>query len=393
MDFGVLPPEVNSARMYAGPGAGPMMAAAAAWNALAAELGSAAASYQEVITELTGEQWLGPASASMAAAAAPFVAWMSSTAAAAERAATQATASGAAYEAAFAMTVPPPVIAANRAQLAALVATNFLGQNTPAIMATEAHYIEMWAQDAAAMYGYAASSANAATLNPLTAPAPNTNPAGLAGQAAAVSTAGTQSGLSQLVSGLPNQVQALASPLAAPAASATPGGFLSDFINSTQNIGIWNSIQTYSQAAGNIAAWNMFGGIMGGIGAAKAENVLPAAATMGAGGLAGTVAAGAVAPAGATGFAGAPVLAGVGQASSVGGLSVPASWSAATPAGTGSAALAGTGWAAAAEEATPVAAVPAGMPSVASAGRGGFGFGAPRYGFKPTVMPKSVVVG
>ncbi|KPN45972.1 PPE family protein [Mycobacterium intracellulare] len=396
MDFGVLPPEINSARMYAGPGAGPMMAAAAAWNGLAAELGSAAASYQEVITDLTGEQWLGPASASMAAAAAPYVAWMSSTAAAAERTATQATASAAAYEAAFAMTVPPPVVAANRAQLAALVATNFLGQNTPAIMATEAHYMEMWAQDAAAMYGYAASSANAATLNPLTAPAPNTNPAGLAGQAAAVSTAGTQSGLSQLVSTLPNQVQALAFPLAGsagPSASATPGGFLSDFIKSTQNIGIWNTIQTYSQQAGNIAAWNMFGGIMGGIGAAKAGDVLPAAATAGAGGLAGTAAAAAVVPAGATGFAGAPVLAGVGQASSVGGLSVPASWSAATPAGTGSATLAGTGWTAAAEEATPVAAVPAGMPSAASAGRGGFGFGAPRYGFKPTVVPKSVVVG
>jgi PPE-repeat protein len=32
-----------------------------------------------------------------------------------------------------------------------LVATNFLGQNTPAIAATEAQYAEMWAQDAAVM--------------------------------------------------------------------------------------------------------------------------------------------------------------------------------------------------------------------------------------------------
>ena len=54
------------------------------------------------------------------------------------------------------MTVPPPVIAANRAQLMALIATNFFGQNTPAIAATEAHYSEMWVQDATAMYGYAA---------------------------------------------------------------------------------------------------------------------------------------------------------------------------------------------------------------------------------------------
>ena len=59
------------------------------------------------------------------------------------------------------MTVPPPVIAANRSLLAALVATNFFGQNTPAIAATEIQYAEMWAQDAVAMYGYAASSASA----------------------------------------------------------------------------------------------------------------------------------------------------------------------------------------------------------------------------------------
>ncbi len=144
---------------------------------------------------------------------------MNTTAAAAEHAASQAMASAAAFEAAFAMTVPPPLIAANRAQLAALVATNFLGQNTPAIMANEALYAEMWAQDAAAMYGYAASSAGAGTLNPLTSPAPISNPAGLAGQAAAVTQAatsctGTQAGLSHLVSNLPGAMQGLAAPLA-----------------------------------------------------------------------------------------------------------------------------------------------------------------------------------
>ncbi len=39
-----------------------------------------------------------------------------------------------------------------------LIATNLLGHNTPAIAATEAQYVEMWAQDVAAMFGYAASS-------------------------------------------------------------------------------------------------------------------------------------------------------------------------------------------------------------------------------------------
>ena len=53
MDFGALPPEINSARMYAGPGPESMLAAAAAWNGLAGELHSAAASYGSVISELT----------------------------------------------------------------------------------------------------------------------------------------------------------------------------------------------------------------------------------------------------------------------------------------------------------------------------------------------------
>src|SRR5580693_8744293 len=161
MDFAVLPPEINSGRMYAGAGSGPLLAAAAAWNGLASELSSAATSYQSTVSELTGGAWLGPSSASMAAAAAPYVAWMNTTAAQAEQTASQLASAVAAYEAAFAATVPPPVIAANRALLASLVATNILGQNTPAIAATEAQYADMWAQDAAAMYGYAGASAAA----------------------------------------------------------------------------------------------------------------------------------------------------------------------------------------------------------------------------------------
>jgi PPE-repeat protein len=80
MDFGALPPEINSARMYAGPGSGPMLAAASAWDALAAELGSAGSTYSSVVSSLAEQSWLGPASASMAAAAAPYVEWMGATA-------------------------------------------------------------------------------------------------------------------------------------------------------------------------------------------------------------------------------------------------------------------------------------------------------------------------
>ncbi len=187
MEFGALPPEINSGRMYSGPGPGSMLAAAAAWEKLAADLYSTAASYSAVVSGLTADGWTGPSSLSMAGAAATYVAWLNGAATQTEEAAGRGQAAASAFETAFAATVPPPVIAANRAQLAMLVATNFLGINTAAIMATEAQYAEMWAQDAAAMYGYAGSSAAAATLTPFTAPKQNTNPAGLGAQSAAVS--------------------------------------------------------------------------------------------------------------------------------------------------------------------------------------------------------------
>ena len=169
VDFGALTPEVNSARMYAGPGSSSLQAAASAWNGLAAELQSAAQGYETVITQLSSDEWTGAASASMASAAQPYVSWMNTTAAQAEQAATQAQAAAAAYEQAFATTVAPPLVAANRAETAAAVQANVFGQYTPLIAQLEAQYGQMWAQDAAAMYGYAGSSASAASLNPLRA--------------------------------------------------------------------------------------------------------------------------------------------------------------------------------------------------------------------------------
>jgi PPE-repeat protein len=213
MDFAMLPPEVNSGRMYAGPGSGPMLAAAAAWDGLAAELQSTAASYTTAVSELTGGPWLGPSSASMAAAAATYLDWMTTAAGQAEQTAMQAKAAAAAYEAAFAMTVPPSVIAANRTLLAALVATNVLGQNTAAIAATETDYAEMWAQDAAAMYGYAGSASAASTLTPFTSPPSTTNPAGQAAQA--VVSQGPR-----VISAIPQALQALATSTAVAPQSA-----------------------------------------------------------------------------------------------------------------------------------------------------------------------------
>ncbi|HEU4361513.1 MAG TPA: PPE family protein [Mycobacterium sp.] len=176
MDFALLPPEINSGRMYTGPGAAPMLAAAAAWDALATELESAAVGCSAVLSSLIGHVWSGPAAAAMTNGAAPYVAWLQAASAKAEQTAMQANTVAAAYEAAFAATVPPAVVAANRALLATLVATNFLGQNTPAIAATEAQYGEMWAQDAAAMYGYAAAAAPTSALPSFDQPPQTANP-------------------------------------------------------------------------------------------------------------------------------------------------------------------------------------------------------------------------
>ncbi|SOJ57046.1 putative PPE family protein PPE32 [Mycobacterium simulans] len=169
-----VPPEINSGRMYAGLGSASLMDSAAAWQALSVQLGSAGAAFQAVIEALTSTAWLGPSSITMALAAAPYVVWMIATAEQCQGAAAAAAAAAAAFEAARAGVVPPPVIAQNRAQLAALLSTNFMGFNTPAIMANETHYGQMWAQDTATMYSFAGQASGiTGTLIPFTAPLPN----------------------------------------------------------------------------------------------------------------------------------------------------------------------------------------------------------------------------
>jgi PPE-repeat protein len=207
MDFGTLPPEVNSARMYSGPGPGTLLAASAQWEELAVEMHVAAGRCESVIAELISGSWTGPSSRAMTAAVLPYTGWVRSTAAQCEDVATKASAAATAYETAYAMTVPPPLIVANRARLAALIAGNLIGQNTPAIMVAEAEYSEMWAQDAAAMYGYAANSVSASELSAFAPPARGSGsgpPGGTAQGASATvlnSTATTLQGLGSPGSG------------------------------------------------------------------------------------------------------------------------------------------------------------------------------------------------
>jgi PPE-repeat protein len=286
---------------------------------MAAELESAANSYRTVIAGLTDEAWQGPAATSMAAAAAPYAAWMSTTAAQAGQAGTQASAAAAAYETAFAMTVPPPVIATNRTQLATLIATNFLGQNTAAIAANEALYGQMWAQDATAMYGYAGSAAAATQLPTFTAPHNNAN-------GGTPSTAPAQA-MQTAGSAAAGQALNAATQLAAPAAETSTGaispGLAFDLAGAVLEVG---SVGPF----GGIG----LGGAFGGLAITLGELAFPEGAE-GLGALGGLGLIGQTAPAvGALGSAAGPAgatWASMGKAVPVGSLSVPQAWAAATP--------------------------------------------------------------
>ncbi|WP_204806287.1 PPE family protein [Mycobacterium riyadhense] len=390
MDFGALPPEVNSARMYAGPGSAPMLAAASAWNGLAAELTAAAADYDAVVTTLSSEEWLGPASASMAEAVTPYVAWLSTTAAQAQQAAKQAAAAAAAFEAAFGSVVPPPLIAANRAALTSLVSTNVLGLNAAAIAANEAQYCEMWAQDAMAMYGYAGSSARALAVTPFAAPPQTASPAASAVQGAAVAqSVGTAAGavestLSQLLSALPSALQGLSSPIssifAAAGASPTPGWLqwlmnwylpVSQLLYNTTGlpyfgIGIGNSLITSARAMGMIGPE-----VTDAAAAARAAAGASGAASMGGAG---------------------PVAAGLGNAAGVGKLSVPPAWAGSGPAPSAvRPPLLRVDQIVEPPDVGGAGNLLGGMP-LAGAGAGAAGSG-PRYGFRPTVMTRPPFAG
>jgi PPE-repeat protein len=377
-EFAALPPEINSGLLYSGAGSGPLISAGTAYNNLAAELSTAATSWESIVSNLTTENWTGPGSAAAAAATAPHVAWLGQTAAALEAAGAQAYASAAAYEAAFTAIVPPPAVAANRTTLAALVATNILGINTPAIAANEAMYAEMWVQDAVTMYTYSAASAAAAALQPLT---PATSTANPAAATAATAAATVQPFGQQLFLSLPQGVQNLL--------NSADGLFGTLFnFNFVQQIGVtaaWfvgNTIPTVASYAHTIAAAEAAAP------AAAASQVVP----VGGGALpAGTLV-------GSSGMLGAGASGSMGSASTVGKLSVPGTWSGATPVTEAELAASkspinGSGWTAAVEETagTGTGGIVPGMPGMAGAAKGG-ALAGPRYGFKPIVMPKPVGV-
>ncbi|TAM63617.1 PPE family protein [Mycobacterium sp.] len=396
LDFAAFPPEINSARMYAGPGSASMVAAGAAWNTMAAELRSAAAGYGSVISGLTGEGWLGPSSMLMAAAGAPYAAWLGSTATQAEQAGAQANAAAAAYETAFTMTVPPAVVTANRVLLSNLLAGNLIGQNAAAIAATEARYAEMWAQDAGAMNGYASASSTATELTPMTAPPSTAHTGGVAEQAAAVaqaadnSTTGTSTGGLLEWLGLAPNTNHSTTGLAGLMnfLDGSNGSLLGSFLNNASVANLSNAFTT----SGLLNPTSMIDSVT------AFSSVFPDAAGD-------TAAADLAAGLGRSGVLGSlPGLAasaGIGQASPVGTLSVPPAWAAAGATITPVAATTRLGAGVyhgvlgttpmVMQDAGPVGAP--GMPLGAMPGGQEEEFAAPLYGFRPRVIARPPAAG
>src|SRR5271163_914441 len=332
-DFAAQPPELISAKIYVGPGSESLQAAAAAWDGLSSELQSTAANFQSVITGLISGDWTGPSSEAAAAAAAPYVSWLSTTAAQAEQTASQARAAASAYETALAATVPPAEIAANRTELLSLLQTNILGQNNSSIAALEAEYAQFWAQDVAAVTGYAGSSQAATTgLGSFTEAPQTTNDSGQATQAAATAAAATtptETILEQIeadATNFLNQVTAFNADYTkffTTALGSIPGG---STLATT-----WTNMYSFISGAGSQATWTNVINSSQSLGIGQWKNFFvyqPWSHGIGLGSLNG----GLSSPGHAAGLGARAASAAIGSAQTVGKLSVPPSWAGATPA-------------------------------------------------------------
>ncbi len=373
--FTLFPPELNSALMFAGAGSGPLFGAASAWDGLASDLSGAASSFDSVVTGLTGGPWTGPASASMAAAALPYVGWLSAAAAQAEAAAAQARAAATAFESALAGTVPTAAVAANRVQLMTLIATNILGQNTPAIAMTEFEYMEMWAQDVAAMVGYHAGAAGVAAALPSFS-LPPVSLAGLSGLLAATPLSGVASQLAGVAGSGGTALTSALSPVTGPLlAAVSPAVSQVSALTSALPTA---QISQYVQLAATPASMAMSPIMMAAQAGMSAHPELAAATAPDLAGAAGPKFVGDAMPKGlGGGGAGLGALggasAGLGNARLVGAMSVPPAWQGSTPARMVSAAMSGLGGE---------------MPAAAMAGAAGAG-----SGMMPMPMPMGAGAG
>jgi PPE-repeat protein len=269
-------------------------------------------------------------------------------------------------------------------------------------MATEADYVEMWAQDAAAMYGYAGASTAASALTPFTTPLESTNPSGVGAMAAAVTqAAGTSAGTgAQTVAPLssaavPGALPGFASTVASSSTSTSPLSSLSTMTSSSAVTSgtslVSGAASSMSMSASGASMLGSAGSLMNAFGPATATfaqtfqmsgSVMSTGVGSGAGALS------------SPGFGGTAVTATAGRAASLGAMSVPQGWTSAAPAFSQvPSALPGG-----ARVTTPVVpagqASPFGLPRASSMGRADADASpAPLYTFRAAVLNRPVYTG